>query len=174
MTETPITYCANHPNVPTSLRCNRCEKPICPKCAVPTPTGYRCQECVRGQQKVFETAHWYDYLIGFGIAGFLSLIISLLISLVGGMLGYFSFLILFAAAPTAGVIISESVRWATGKRRAKRLFLVIAIGVALGALPTILAGLYILDIFSLIFQGVYLVMVVPTVYYRLSGIQLFK
>jgi hypothetical protein len=174
MTETTITYCANHPRVETHLRCNRCEKPICVKCAVQTPTGYRCHECVRGQQKIFETAHWYDYLLGFGISGFLSLIISLLISFVGGMLGYFSFFILFAAAPTAGIIIAEAVRWATGKRRAKRLFLVIAIGVALGALPLILAGLYILDVFSLIFQGIYLVMVVPTVYYRISGIQIFK
>ena len=36
------TYCANHPGVETSLRCNKCGKPICAKCAVRTPTGYRC------------------------------------------------------------------------------------------------------------------------------------
>ncbi len=47
------TYCANHPGVETSLRCNKCGKPICAKCAVRTPTGYRCKECVRGQLKDF-------------------------------------------------------------------------------------------------------------------------
>jgi len=70
MTEAPTPiYCANHPQVETSLRCNRCGKPICPKCAVSTPTGYRCRECVRGQQKVFETAEWYDYPLAVVIAG---------------------------------------------------------------------------------------------------------
>ena len=49
-------YCANHPAVETTLRCNRCGKPICAECAVRTPTGYRCKECVRGQQKIFDTA----------------------------------------------------------------------------------------------------------------------
>ena len=36
------TYCANHPTVETTLRCNKCGKPICAKCAIRTPTGYRC------------------------------------------------------------------------------------------------------------------------------------
>ena len=73
MSDTPPTlYCANHPTVETTLRCNRCEKPICTKCAVLTPTGYRCKECVRGQQKLFETAQWYDYVIVFIVVGVLS------------------------------------------------------------------------------------------------------
>ncbi|MBA2247993.1 MAG: hypothetical protein H0W23_07685 [Chloroflexia bacterium] len=34
----------------TGLRCNRCGKPICPRCAVRTPVGMRCPDCagVRG------------------------------------------------------------------------------------------------------------------------------
>jgi B-box zinc finger len=42
--------CARHPNTPTRLRCSRCGTPICPKCAVRTPVGFRCPECagVRG------------------------------------------------------------------------------------------------------------------------------
>jgi membrane associated rhomboid family serine protease len=42
---TPL-YCYRHPQVETSLRCNRCNKPICPKCAQRTPVGFRCAECV--------------------------------------------------------------------------------------------------------------------------------
>ena len=53
MTESPNEkmYCYNHPQRETVLRCNRCERPMCTSCAVLTPTGYRCKECVRGQQK---------------------------------------------------------------------------------------------------------------------------
>lgn len=42
--------CSHHPSVLTRLRCSRCEKPICPKCAVRTPVGLRCPDCagVRG------------------------------------------------------------------------------------------------------------------------------
>jgi len=171
---TVATYCANHPRIETSLRCNRCEKPICPKCAVKTPTGYRCGECVRGQQKIFETAQWYDYLTGIALAGLLSLITSGLLAFVSGMMGFFFWFIIIAAAPTAGMIIAESVRWITRKRRAKRLFLIVTIGVVLGALPTILIDLFIFNIYDLIVQVIYLALVVPSVYYRLSGIQLFK
>ncbi|MCS7001590.1 MAG: hypothetical protein NZ518_01960 [Dehalococcoidia bacterium] len=47
MTTTPDTpsYCANHPKVETWLRCNKCMKPICVRCSIPTPVGYRCKEC---------------------------------------------------------------------------------------------------------------------------------
>ncbi|MCK4961780.1 MAG: hypothetical protein KAS19_04805, partial [Anaerolineales bacterium] len=55
--------CANYPDRETTLRCNRCEKLICAKCAVHTPVGYRCRECVRGQQKELETARQLDYMI---------------------------------------------------------------------------------------------------------------
>ena len=47
--------CANHPHRETTLRRNRCEKPICAQCALLTINGYRCGECVRGQQAQFDT-----------------------------------------------------------------------------------------------------------------------
>ncbi|HNW14496.1 MAG TPA: B-box zinc finger protein, partial [Anaerolineaceae bacterium] len=53
-------YCKNHPQRETYLRCNRCNDPICVQCAVLTPTGYRCKNCISGQQKVFETSEGLD------------------------------------------------------------------------------------------------------------------
>ena len=51
MTNDPATLvCKRHPNVETLLRCNQCNEPICLKCAVRTPVGYRCQDCIRAQQ----------------------------------------------------------------------------------------------------------------------------
>jgi hypothetical protein len=92
----PKMYCANHPNVETTLRCNKCEKPICAKCAFLTPTGYRCKECIKGQQKIFETAQWLDYPIIFVVVALL----AYLGSLIALRLGFFIILL----APIAAVV----------------------------------------------------------------------
>src|SRR5215216_5549585 len=63
-----VLYCANHPDTETLLRCNRCEKPICLKCAVLTDVGYRCKECIRGVQASYFNAIPTDNIIGFGVA----------------------------------------------------------------------------------------------------------
>jgi len=164
-------YCANHPDVETVLRCKKCEKPICVKCAVRTPTGYQCKECLRGQQKVFETSKSYDYITGFITAAILSGIGSFVFTLIG-FVGYFGFFIAFAAAPTIGVIIAETVRSVTGRRRSPNLYKVILAGIIVGAIPVILFNLF--NLFGLIFQGIYLFLAVPTAYYRISGIRLIK
>ena len=169
---TPL-YCANHPGVETTLRCNRCEKPICPKCAVLIPTGYRCKECVRGQLKKFDTAEWLDYVLGFITASLLSLLGSWLISLVGNI-GFIGWFLVVAGAPTVGTIIAEVLRRATRRHRSRPLFMTILAGVVLGALPILLLHLVRFDLFGLLFQGIYLVLVAPAVYYSLSGIRLFK
>ncbi len=173
MSQTTATTCANHPNVETSLRCNRCDKYICAKCAVKMPTGYRCRECVKSALKVFDTAEWYDYPLGFLTAMFLSLVASALLGLLGHI-GYFGFFIILGAAPTAGLIIAEGVRLAIRKHRSRALYATVAVGLVLGTVPVIIANLLYFDVFSLIIMGIYIVMVLPTVYSRLSGLQLFK
>jgi hypothetical protein len=165
------TYCANHPGVETSLRCNKCGKPICAKCAFRTPTGYRCKECVRDQLRIFNTAQWYDYLLGGLTAGFLGFLASLLASLVS-RLSFIGWILIVIGAPTAGMIIAEGVRLVTRKHRSHPLFIVIAAAVVLGALPVIFIQLFTGNFFSLIFQGIYLFIATPIIYTRLSGIQL--
>lgn len=174
MTEssTPL-YCANHPSVETSLRCNKCGKPICAKCAVRMPTGYRCKECVRGQLKIFNTALWYDYLLGSATAVILGFLASLLASLVSG-LSFIGWILIVIGAPTAGMVIAEGVRLVTRKHRSRPLFIAIAAAVVVGALPVILFQLFSMNFFGLIFQGIYLFIATPIVYTRLSGIQLTR
>lgn len=170
---TAPVYCANHPGVETSLRCYRCGKPICAKCARRTPTGYLCPECVRGQQKTFDTAVWYDYVLGFVVAAALGLVASLLVTLIGGIGGIFGILIIFVGAPTAGVVIAEAVRMATRKHRSRPLFLTVAAGVVVGALPAVLTQVLLFrgNFFALIYQAIFLVLTVPVVFTRLSGIR---
>ena len=168
---TDSLYCANHPQTETMLRCNRCEKPICIKCAVLTDTGYRCKECVRGQQKVFDTAEWYDYIITFAIVS----ILSYLGSLVAARIGFF---IIFLA-PIAGVAIAEVTRIAIRRRRSKRLFQVAALAAVLGSLPMLLPVLLFIisggglgAILPLVWQAYYTFTVTSTVYYRMRGIRI--
>lgn len=168
-----ILFCYNHPTRETSLRCKRCERPICTSCAVRTPTGYMCKDCVRERKKTFENSEWYDFILGFIVAGILSAVASFLVTLIGGI-GFFGWFLIAAGAPTAGVIITEAVRAVTRKRRSKSLFVTVAVGVVAGALPVILFQFFILDIFGIIFQVIYLAIAVPLVYTRLSGIQLFR
>jgi uncharacterized membrane protein len=167
MTSEPAPlFCANHPTVETTLRCNRCEKPICTKCAVLTPTGYRCKECVRNQQKTFNTAEWYDYVIAIPIAAILAFIGSRISSYIG-------FFTIFVA-PIAGMIIAEAVRAVTRKHRSKALFMATAVAAAVGSLIPILLNLTsgFLVLFPLIWQGAYAFIVTSTVLYRLRGIRL--
>ena len=172
-TTTDTLFCYVHPSRETSLRCNNCNRPICASCAVRTPTGYRCRECVRGHQQIFNTAEWYDYIIGFVVAAVLSGIASFLVTLVGGI-GFFGWFLIAAGAPTAATLIAEAVRAALRKRRSRNLFITVAAGVVVGALPTLLFQIFFFDLFGVIFQVIYLVIATPVVYTRLSGIQLFR
>jgi hypothetical protein len=176
MTEptTGTLYCYVHPTRETALRCNNCDRPICASCAIRTPTGYRCRECVKGQQKVFNTSEWYDYVTGFTVAMLLSAVGSFLVTLIGGI-GFFGWFLIIAFAPTAGVAITEGIRLVTRRRRSRALFITVAVGVVVGALPILLIQLLLAgNLFGLFFQIIYLVIVVPVVYSRLSGIQLFR
>ena len=171
---TETLYCYVHPNRETALRCNNCNRPICAACAVRTPIGYRCRECVKGQQKAFDTSEWYDYITGFVVAALVSAVASFLVTFIGGI-GFFGWFLIAAGAPTAGVAIAESVRLVTRKRRSRPLFVTVVVGVILGALPVLLVQLVLAqNLFGVLFQVIYLVIAIPVVYSRLSGIQLFR
>lgn len=142
-----------------TLRCSKCGKPITPQEAIQTPTGYRCAACVKKQQKIFDTSRPLDSIWGFLIALVLSFLGSLLVSAIG----FFTVLL----APAAGAVVAEAVRAVTGKRRSKRLFRLVTLGMILGGLN---GGAF--NLFSLLPLGyriLYLVLAVPSAHYRLSG-----
>ena len=168
---TPKLYCYNHPQRETMLRCNRCERPICNECAVLTPTGYRCKECIRGQQKTFDTSRPLDLPLAVIVAG----VLSFLGSFLAGFLWFF----VLMAAPIVGVIIAEAVRWVVRRRRSKLLWRAATVAVVVGSLPLLLAALLPLllggsvgSIVGILIRGLYTVLVTSSFYYRLTGIQL--
>jgi tetratricopeptide (TPR) repeat protein len=164
--ETPlddeVIYCANHPSVETMLRCNRCSKPICTRCAVRTPVGYRCRECVGQQQATFYSGGVADYVIGGIIALVLGGITSYLMIMLRG--AWFIALIL---GPAIGIGISELVRLAVRRRRSRYLWLAVAVGFAVGSLPALLLGLVTFNLWFLLSLGLFLVLAVGAAIARL-------
>jgi MFS family permease len=89
--------------------------------------GFRCKQCIKGQQAVFYSATSLDYLIAVVIGLVASTIAAFIISAVGIFFAFF-------LAPAAGGIIAKIVRWATGRRRGRRMWLVVSACIVVGAL----------------------------------------
>ncbi|MFZ5918284.1 MAG: hypothetical protein ACOYZ7_15180 [Chloroflexota bacterium] len=150
--------CAYHPNVETGLRCNRCGKPICVRCARRTPVGYRCPECIREQQAIFYSAGWLDYV--------LVVVVGLVTSVVGAaIVGSLGIWLAIFLGPAAGGIIAEAARWAARRRRGRYMALMVSGCIVVGALlvlPFVGIGLY-----GLGGLGIYAVTAIGMAYARL-------
>jgi hypothetical protein len=109
-----VHYCTVHTTEEATLRCNKCERWMCVKCAVQTPVGYRCRECIRGLENKFFTATGNDYLVIGAVGAGLGLLMTGILVYAG--LGLF--LALLAGVP-AGGLISEAQRRVAGKRRGR-------------------------------------------------------
>ena len=107
---------------------------MCTRCAVKTPVGYSCRECVRAQQDKFFDAQMLDYLI----AGAVSLTISFFAAGLLARLGWF--LIAFFLSPAAGGLIGRAVWRLTGQRRGRYTGIVVGANVVVGALPFFMAN----------------------------------
>ena len=133
-----LMYCVNHPKVETYLRCNKCGQPMCSRCARRTPIGYRCQNCVRGQQKVFyadlRPAH---YLAVVAVALPLSL-------LAGWIVPGLGWLYALALGPIVGGGIAEAARWAIRRRRSPYTWVVVCACIAVGVLLPRLLSLFLI------------------------------
>ena len=175
-TDAPV-FCVNHPKTETLLRCNKCGKPVCIKCVVRTPVGYRCKECMNIQQAGYYNATPVDY----AIVAMVGTIASIIAGGIAAALGSWWFFAIFYA-PAAGGIIAGIIRWTIQKRRGKYIWLVacatLVIGgfVGAGGLPlfsVLMAGygrFALGSMFGAIFNlgfWIYIVLAVSTVYARL-------
>jgi hypothetical protein len=152
-----LVYCANHPRVETSLRCNRCGKPMCSRCAKLTPVGYRCPECIREREDVFFNATPADYVL----AGVVGLILGLVFGVIVPWIGFFALFV----APAAGAVTGKLILWTTGRRRGRWLPLATTVIFVLAGVPIFLIYGLLGSIFGLIF---YLLMAPSSLYYTLK------
>ncbi|QXC63131.1 rhomboid family intramembrane serine protease [Aquihabitans sp. G128] len=53
--ETAVQTCYRHPDQPAGVICQRCDRPICPRCMHQASVGFHCPECTKqGKQKVYQ------------------------------------------------------------------------------------------------------------------------
>jgi hypothetical protein len=143
-TETPATaddvmVCVNHPETETTLRCNRCGRPVCVKCVKLTDVGYRCKDCIREQQGVYFNAELRDYfvvaIVSFVLAAIAAPILEVLLGIVGL---FFGIILAVLAGPAVGGVAATIIRRSVGRRRGRYMGVVavvaIILGIAIGAL----------------------------------------
>ena len=127
--------CANHPDRETLLRCNKCGNPICMDCAVRTPVGYRCTNCVREQQNIYFNALGRDNIVALAVGFVLTLIVTPIVGFLLSSIGFFGFLIAFIAGSGAGTLVARVIRRAVGNRRGRNLPHFALAGIILGVAP---------------------------------------
>jgi hypothetical protein len=119
--------CYRHPDRETYVRCGRCDQPICPRCAMQGPVGFRCRQCGRPARDPLTAIPPAQLAIGFGVAALGGVVVALL---TGGGFGFFGLLI----AWFAGGIVADAVIRFVGFKRGPRMMAMLFGGLAAGAL----------------------------------------
>ena len=130
--EDEIHYCEVHPDEETSLRCNRCGRYMCVKCANRTPVGYTCNECFRGHEDKFYHATQNDYLISGWVSFILAAIATGIYYALGTPVIGLPIIFAFIGLPIGGVIGEFGLR-ATQRRRGRQSHWVASISAFVGA-----------------------------------------
>lgn len=131
-----LTYCEVHPDRETSLRCNKCNRLMCPDCAVSTPVGYRCKQCVRQHDDKFFTAGQNDYVVIAAVCAIASGIVAAIVQQFGIPILF----LIFVAIPAGGGIAELALRL-TKRRRGRQSAVIAAASVVVGGLVGSLAYL---------------------------------
>jgi hypothetical protein len=107
--DTGPLYCYRHPRSETYVRCGRCDQPICPKCAVQGPVGFRCRQCGLVKNASISSFTPRQLALGIGVSFGGGAILGYL----GGQVGFYSIFISFFA----GAFIAEGAVRFTGLKR---------------------------------------------------------
>jgi hypothetical protein len=151
--------CYRHAGRETSLRCYNCNKPICSQCAVKTPVGYSCPDCIREKEDAFFNATPIDYILAPLVSLPLSLLAGFLVLRVG--VGFIFILLTVFVGGAIGGLIGRVTKRFVGNRRGRYLPHVVATTVVLGVLIPAIPVLFALVIGNL---GAITLLLVPGIY----------
>ncbi len=124
--DAPALRCYRHPDRETYVRCGRCDQPICTRCAMQGPVGFRCRECGRPARDPLTSIRPAQAAIGFAVAAAGGLVVGLLTS----RIGFFGLLL----AWFGGGLIADGVMRFVGFKRGPRMMAILFGGIAAGAL----------------------------------------
>ena len=145
--------CANHPRVETLLRCSKCEKPICSRCAIVTPVGSRCRQCAGLRRLPAFEARPADILRAVGAALVVGLAVGAVLGLADSVFPLFLRWLLRAAGLVgAGYLVGEAVSIATNRKRGGPFQVIAVVGfVASYAVFELLTlGLLVRDLYTIV------------------------
>lgn len=119
-------FCHRHPDRETWVRCGRCDRPICPRCAMQGPVGFRCKDCGKPAFDPLTSFTPVQALAGAGIAlgsGFLVALIAAQVGFLSIFVGYFG-----------GGLVAAAVLRATGDKRGPAMGAILFGGIVVGGL----------------------------------------
>lgn len=117
-------FCYRHPDRETRISCGRCERPICTRCAMQGPVGFRCKNCGTLANDPLRVVSPIQGLLGLGI----SFGLGLAVAFVAGRIGFFSIIVSFIA----GGFVAEAVTRVIGWKRGSLLLVIVLGGIIAG------------------------------------------
>ena len=125
--------CDRHPRMQTTLRCGRCDTPICPQCLVHAAVGIRCPDCGRPQRLPSHTvspgqiALSLTVAVATGVAGGAVTAVAAVIFAYSGI--PFGFLAPLAAFAGLGLLVGELTSLASNRKQGAQMKMVALLGV---------------------------------------------
>jgi hypothetical protein len=123
--EDAALVCYRHPDRETFIRCGRCDRPICLKCAVQGPVGFRCRDCGLMKNDPLTSFAPAQLVLAIGV----SLIAGAVAGVVAGQIGIFSILVSYFA----GGLVVEAVRRVVGYKHGPVMLGIVFGGIIAGA-----------------------------------------
>lgn len=118
--------CYYHPETTTRISCCECDKPLCTKCIIPTPIGYKCPDCLKEEQKEeteTQNSTWFHTIFQSALAG-------ILLGFLWNFIKPYGMFLNWGCAYLIGFAISKSITKYEGfqdKKRFKTAVIVISI-----------------------------------------------
>ncbi|HEV7809642.1 MAG TPA: hypothetical protein VGO64_03500 [Candidatus Limnocylindrales bacterium] len=128
-------HCYRHPDRETWVRCGRCDRPICPKCAMQGPVGLRCKTCGRPAYDPLTSFTPIQFALGAATAVGTGLVAGYL----ANRIGFFSVIVAYFA----GGIIAEIVSRVTGYKHGPVMLGIVLGGILAGTLLGAIASFWI-------------------------------
>ena len=119
-------FCYRHPDRETWVRCGRCDQPICTKCAMQGPVGFRCKECGKLKHDPLTSFTPMQVLLG----GLMAIAGGTVVAFIGAQLGFLTIIVAFFG----GGLIADVVMRFTGYKRGPMMVALLMGGIALGTL----------------------------------------
>jgi len=118
-------HCYRHPDRETRILCGRCERPICTRCAIQGPVGFRCKQCGTLAYDPLTSLRPTQIVVGLAV----SIGLAAVAGYIAAQIGYFGIIIGFFA----GGFIAEAVTRLIGFKHGTRIMTVVIGGIIIGA-----------------------------------------